>query len=91
MRLKAIVYANYVLGGGDEGGWAQTQCAAGAVQEIIASYKLWELLVGWPHILTILLVGYSPFTDTVVRGLVLSTDVERPVLSASAAVRAARS
>ncbi len=40
------------------------------VMQIIASYQLWELMVGWPHIMTILLVGYSPFTDTVVRGMV---------------------
>ncbi|MEM7271267.1 MAG: mechanosensitive ion channel family protein, partial [Pseudomonadota bacterium] len=40
------------------------------VVEIIASYKLWELLVGFPHIITILIVGYSPLTDTTVRGLV---------------------
>lgn len=40
------------------------------VVEIIASYKMWDLLIGWPHIMTILLVGYSPFIDTVVRGLV---------------------
>jgi moderate conductance mechanosensitive channel len=40
------------------------------VMQIIASYELWELMIGWPHILTILLVGYAPFTDTVVRGMV---------------------
>lgn len=40
------------------------------VMQVIAAYQLWELMIGWPHILTILLVGYSPFTDTVVRGMV---------------------
>ncbi|MDG1972145.1 MAG: mechanosensitive ion channel [Paracoccaceae bacterium] len=40
------------------------------VMQIIAAYELWELMIGWPHIMTILLVGYSPFTDTVVRGMV---------------------
>ena len=40
------------------------------VVEIIASYKLFELLAGFPHILTILLIAYAPFIDTVVRGLV---------------------
>ncbi len=62
------------------------------VIEIIAAYKLWDLLVGWPHILTILLVGYSPFTDTVVRGLVrhLSPPMQGEGVVAEAAYRSAK-
>ena len=62
------------------------------VIEIIASYELWELLIGWPHILTILLVGYSPFTDTVVRGLVrhLTPPMRGEGVVAEAAYRSAK-
>lgn len=62
------------------------------VIEIIISYKLWDLLVGWPHILTILLVGYSPFTDTVVRGMVrhLTPPMRGEGVVAEAAYRSAK-
>lgn len=62
------------------------------VVEIIASYRLWDLLVGWPHILTILLVGYSPFTDTVVRGMVrhLTPPMQGEGVVAEAAYRSAK-
>ena len=62
------------------------------VVEIIASYKLWELLTGFPHILTILIVGYSPFTDTVVRGLVrhLTPPMQGEGVVAEAAYRSAK-
>lgn len=38
--------------------------------EILASYELWELLTGWPHMFTILLLAFAPAMDTMVRGLV---------------------
>ena len=40
------------------------------VVEILASYKLYGLLLGWPHIKTLLLLGFAPAMDTMIRGLV---------------------
>ncbi|MEL7464006.1 MAG: mechanosensitive ion channel domain-containing protein [Pseudomonadota bacterium] len=40
------------------------------VVEILASYQMWDVITGWPHILTILLLSFAPAMDTMVRGLV---------------------
>lgn len=40
------------------------------ISEIIASLQLWHLLEGWPHITTVLLLGFAPAMETMVRGLV---------------------
>jgi small-conductance mechanosensitive channel len=38
--------------------------------EILASYKMWDLLANMPHILMIFLITYAPLIDTIVRGSV---------------------
>ncbi|MEL6794939.1 MAG: mechanosensitive ion channel family protein, partial [Pseudomonadota bacterium] len=40
------------------------------VVEILASYELYDLLLGWPHIKTLLVLGFAPAMDTAIRSLV---------------------
>ncbi|MEM7547414.1 MAG: mechanosensitive ion channel family protein [Pseudomonadota bacterium] len=38
--------------------------------EILANYEMWDVITGWPHIMTILLLAYAPAMDTAIRALV---------------------